>query len=630
MTRQLRVLLVEDRQSDVRLVLDQLAQSGFEVDWTCVDEAESFRRALSQPFDVILCDHSLPQFDALEALKIWQSHDSDIPFIVVSGSIGEELAVTVMQAGAWDYLLKDRLARLGQAIQRSLDLRNERRHHRETERVLRLHQRAIEASMQGFTVVDAQSPDMPIIFVNSAFTRITGYRPEEVLGRNCRLLQGPETDRETTKQLESAIREDRSCSVEILNYRRDGMPFWNHLTISPVHDSHGRTTHFVGIQTDVSERKSLERQLLQSQKMEAIGRLAGGIAHDFNNLLTIILGYNELLQEMNLANDQTFLIQQIRDAGERAVALTRQLLMFSRKERVTPEVFDLNEVTGTLDKMLKRILGEDVHICTDLTPVSCQIKADPSQVEQVILNLAINARDAMPEGGNLTIRTRFRESPPDSDESGWVSLTISDTGCGMTDEIKARIFEPFFTTKEVDKGTGLGLSIVFGVINQAGGIIQVSSEPGEGTTFEILWPAAEPELTTESIHHGEHPLPGGTETILLVEDEEKTRSLGRLALESIGYHVLEAGSAPEALECARTYPGKIDLVVTDMIMSDMTGRQLADTLGGERVETRALLVSGLPDESGHRQDIGSDYAPLLQKPYTSVTLAKKVREVLDH
>jgi two-component system, cell cycle sensor histidine kinase and response regulator CckA len=632
MSQSLRVLIVEDRQLDAMLAVAHLRQAGFDVDWHRVDRPDAFQDALREPFDVILCDYSMPDFHALQAIKLWRDHGSDIPFLVVSGSIGEEVAVETMKAGAWDYLLKDRLTRLGQAVNRCLQLRNERRKHRETERILRLHQRAVEASAQGFVVVDAQQPDMPILFVNSAFTRITGYPSEEAVGRNCRFLQGPETAPETVRQLRQSIREGRACSVEILNYRRDGIPFWNHLSISPVHDADGQMTHYVGVQVDVTERRSLERQLLQSQKMEAIGRLAGGIAHDFNNLLTIILGYSEILQELDPTSEQSPLIQNIRDAGERAVSLTRQLLLFSRRNSSSPEVFELNEVTVALEKMLKRIIGEDIRLRTDLTPVSCQIKADPSQVEQVILNLAINARDAMPNGGQLTIKTRFQESPPESSDGGWVILTVADTGCGMTDEVRAKIFEPFFTTKEVDKGTGLGLAIVFGVVNQSGGMIRVTSAPGKGTTFEVLWPAAEPELSDEAIQHGESPIPGGSETILLVEDQEQMRSLGRLALESAGYRVIEAVNAPEAIERSRSFPGKIDLVVADLVMPEMTGRQLARALAGQRGDTRTLLVSELSEASRPNShfDSSQENCVLLEKPYTSVSLAKKVREVLDN
>jgi signal transduction histidine kinase len=396
--------------------------------------------------------------------------------------------------------------------------------------------------------------------------------------------------------------------------------------------------------TDLTERKKaeytllhLQQQLQQSQKMEAIGRLAGGIAHDFNNLLTAITGYCDLiLMSLRPADPLYQHGQEIHKAAERATSLTGQLLAFSRKQVISPKLLDLNAVLADMDKMLRRLIGEDIELVTVHRSGLGIVRADPGQIEQVLLNLAVNARDAMPHGGKLTVETAnvdfdesFAERTPDVSPGPYVMLAVTDTGHGMTEEVKARVFEPFFTTKPLGKGTGLGLATVYGIVKQNGGHISVYSEPNIGTTFKIFLPrVAQPRQEPGSAD----PLPPprhGNETVLLVEDEEVVRTLVRTVLRRHGYNVLEACHGGEALLTCEQYSEPIHLMVTDMVMPQMGGRQLAERLRPVRPNMRVLYLSGYTDDTVVRHGILESGTPFLQKPFTPEALARKVREVLD-
>ncbi|HEX5855033.1 MAG TPA: ATP-binding protein, partial [Thermoanaerobaculia bacterium] len=397
------------------------------------------------------------------------------------------------------------------------------------------------------------------------------------------------------------------------------------------------TPHIVINSRDVTERGALEEQLRQSQKMEAVGRLAGGIAHDFNNLLTVIGGYGELLLNAVPRGDPNREpLEEIVAAGERAASLTRQLLAFSRKQILMPELLDLNSIVAGMDKMLRRLIGEDVDFVTRLDTSAGRVRADPGQLEQVIMNLAVNARDAMPRGGKLTIET----ANADLDEvyarrhapvatGPYVMLAVSDTGVGMDAETQARIFEPFFTTKEKGKGTGLGLSTVFGIVNQSGGNVWVYSEPGKGTTFKIYLPRVEEAPMPHETPSGLYSSVQGTETILVVEDEVSIRTLARKVLESVGYRVVEAKSGPEALELVRRSGDPIHLLLTDLVMPEMAGTELASRLLESRPELRILYMSGYSDDAVVRHGLLDHRHHFLPKPFTPQVLLRKVREVLE-
>ena len=520
MTRPLRVLILEDCEDDAELLLRELKRQNYEPDYIRVDTAKGMNDALDrETWSLIISDYSMPQFTAMQALDILKRRTLDLPFVIVSGTIGEETAAIAMKSGAHDFLTKGKLSRLGAAVERELRDAEDRRQHKKAEEAL---------------------------------------------------------------------------------------------------------------------RKS-EEQLRQSQKVEAIGRLAGGIAHDFNNLLTIINGYTELLLARLPPQDRTSRdINEIRKAGMRAASLTRQLLAFSRKQILEPKVLDMNAIVVELEKMLRRLIGEDVRLTIVQAPGLRRIKADPGQIEQVIMILVVNARDAMPQGGNLTLET----ANVDLDEAyagrhvgvrsgAYILLAVSDTGSGIDKESMSHIFEPFYTTKGPGKGTGLGLSTVYGIVKQSGGNVWAYSEPGRGTTFKIYLPQAEGTVDRQSRDGQRAGIARGSETLLLVEDQKELRELVREMLEMNGYTVVAAGDGLEALEICQRHEGRIDLMLSDVVMPQMGGRELAQRLATLRPEMKVLYMSGYTSNAIVHHGILDPGTMLLQKPFTPDGLARKVREVLD-
>jgi two-component system, cell cycle sensor histidine kinase and response regulator CckA len=384
-------------------------------------------------------------------------------------------------------------------------------------------------------------------------------------------------------------------------------------------------------------REELEQQLRQSQKMEAIGRLAGGVAHDFNNLLTAINGYSSLaLQRANPDDRLRGYLEEIKKAGERAATLTRQLLAFGRKQMLKPVVLNLNDVVSDMNKMLRRLIGEDIRFNARFDPDLKPIKADPGQIEQVLVNLVVNSRDAMPQGGSLTIETANFEI--DAEFAGkhlgmaaghYVMLAVSDSGCGMDDKTKARIFEPFFTTKEKGRGTGLGLSTVYGIVKQSGGTVWVYSETGKGSVFKVYFPQMQDDAEFPKPVLVETPVPRGSETILLVEDEDVVRGLARKILEQAGYYVLDTRSGDEAIRLCHELPGPIHLLLTDVVMPEKSGKEIAECLAKLRPLTRVLYMSGYTDDAIVHHGVLDSDVEFIQKPFTPVALARRVREVLD-
>ena len=474
-------------------------------------------------------------------------------------------------------------------------------------------------------------------YVNPVVTAITGYSPEEhysdpdlafkIVHLEDRLL------------LETIHRGDcASGSATTLRWvHKNGAVIWIEQRSVLVHDSAGRLVAIEGIARDITERKHLEEQLRQSQKMEAIGRLAGGVAHDFNNLLTAILCYSDLLLgHLNPTDSLRADVEEIKKAGERATSLTKQLLAFSRKQVLQPRVLELNTAVAEMHKMLQRLIGEDIELITSLDPALGRVKADPGQIEQILLNLAVNARDAMPEGGKLTIETAnvdldqtYARSHVAVRPGPYVMLAITDTGFGMSPEVQARIFEPFFTTKEQGKGTGLGLSTVYGIVNQSGGNIWVYTEPGRGTSFKVYLPRVEEELTRVETGVAIPEKTQGSETILLVEDEETIRSLMRSILQEQGYTVLEAGHGPQALRISQTHSGPIHLMLTDVIMPQTSVREFAQKMWKLRPHLKILFASGYSDDAIVHHGVLEEGTNFIQKPFTIVGLTRKVREVLD-
>lgn len=478
--------------------------------------------------------------------------------------------------------------------------------------------------------------DGSILSWNPAAERLYGYSANEAIGKPIAMVCSSGTVGELHEIMERLKQGERVLSFETKRRHKDGRELDVVITISSLLDAEGRMMGALKITRDITEKKQLEEQLRQCQKMEAIGQLAGGVAHDFNNLLTIILGYSQVAIE-NLAARHPVreYLQMIQEAGDRATALTEQLLAFSRKSVLQCRIVDLNAVVSDCEKMLRRLVGEDVEIACFLMPSLWQVMADASQVEQMILNLAVNARDAMPEGGKLTLKTANVEvddtycmAHHDLKPGSYVLLTVSDNGCGMDRQTQLRIFEPFFTTKETGRGTGLGLAMVYGFIRQTGGHIAVSSVVGRGTTFRIFLPRTEEARAS--------PKPGpsqvllrGNETILVVEDDDGVRTLTRNVLHACGYNVFEAGVGEDAIRLAESRPEAIDLLLTDLVMPSMSGVKLAERLYAVQPAMKVIFMSGYTDDTIMRHGILNADCCVIEKPFTPHALSQKVREVLD-
>jgi PAS domain S-box-containing protein len=486
-------------------------------------------------------------------------------------------------------------------------------------------------------IIFALSPEGTIASLNPAFETITGWRREEWVGQPFERLVHPEDLPLALELLGRVVRGELRPASQFRVRTAKGDYRVGEFSATPqLRES--RLVGILGIGRDVTERVQLEQQLRQAQKMEAVGRLAGGIAHDFNNILTAITGYADLLlEDLGATDPRRQDADEIHKAADRAAGLTRQLLAFSRQQVLQPTVIEVNKLVGDLEKMLRRLLGEDVELTTRLAPTTGRVKADPGQLEQVIMNLAVNARDAMPTGGKLTLET----GNMDLDESyatdhyparagPFVMLAVSDTGIGMSEETQAHMFEPFFTTKEKGKGTGLGLATVYGIIKQSGGFVWVYSELGHGTTFKLYLPRVQ-ELAERASEPAQAPArpARGTETVLVVEDEAPVRSIARQVLERHGYTVLEAPSAEAALDLVTRYSGTIHLLLTDVVMPGLNGRELATKLASLRPDARVIFMSGYTDDAVTRHGVLEPGSAYVQKPFTPDAIARRVREVLD-
>ena len=809
MNKVLRLLLVEDSPSDAALIVTALRRGGREVEFQRVDRASAMRTALtSAEIDVITCDWAMPGFSATAALAILKESGLDLPFIIVSGTVGEDMAVEAMRCGAHDYVLKDRLARLSPAIDREIRDAKVRRAEREAGAALSAsdnrYRRIIENTNQGVWVIDGQNRTT---FLNPRMAEMLGSTVAAVMGRSpaefldddgrsvladtvarhkqgqswqseVRFIRGDGTaifalveaspvlgpageyqgafamvmDVTARRNAEEALHERtrltaliadvgvavthaetldamlRQCTDAVVKHL--GAAFariWTldagatvlelqassglythcdgaharvpvgkfkigliaqdrepHLTNNVLGDSRigdpawarregmvsfagyplivggvlvgviamfGREAMTattldglraiadaiaLGIQRKRAEAstEALEAQLRQGQKLEAIGSLAGGIAHDFNNLLSVIISYSEFIaSELGPGHPFQVPVEQISAAGMRAAALTRQLLAFSRRQVLQPCVLNLNEIVRNVQGMLRRLITEEIELVVSADPDIGNVNADPGQIEQLLMNLVVNARDAMPSGGMITLETAranldsaFTAQHAGTSPGSHVRLSVSDTGLGMSPAVQARVFEPFFTTKDPGKGTGLGLSTVFGIAKQSGGAVTLDSEPGVGTTFKVYFPTVE-AVISPAVTRGRPSIAPGSETVLLCEDDEYVRVLVRAILTRHGYRVLAAQNGGEALMMCEQHSAAIHLLLTDVVMPMMSGRQLAERLHPIRPDMRVLYMSGYMDDAVMRHGI-SNFA-FLQKPVTPETLSKKVREVLD-
>ena len=777
MSETIRVLIVEDLPSDAELSEREIRKALGSCKFRRVETREEYLAALDEfcP-ELIVSDYRLPHFDGMSALKLAVERCPDVPFIILTGSMNEDTAVECMKGGAWDYVIKEHVKRLGPAVRSALERQRVQLERKRAEEKLR-HSEAEYRSLfeNAIMGISQASPDGRLIRVNQAYAWMYGYSsPQEMIAAVddvAKLYANPDDRAEVMRILAEkggmeprevpVVRRDGSRFVVLVSAREirdtsgnlvccqaehvdvtarrraeDELRFRN-LILSTQNDasidgilvvdadgkivsSNRRFAEMCGIPSDViesksderalqsameklenpeefigkvkylyanpdeksqdeialedgrtlerysapmvsaegqyfgrvwyfrdvtprkraeAEREKLEAQLRLAQRLEAIGSLAGGIAHDFNNLLSVILCCTDFamagVREDDRVREE---LLQVKKAAERAVALTRQILAFSRKQVLQPVVLNLNQIATGVEKMLHRIIGEDIDYVQALAPDLGLVWADPGQIEQVLMNLVVNARDAMPNGGKLTIETRNVDL--DAEYAArhvavapglYICFAVTDNGCGMDKQTQARIFEPFFTTKEKGKGTGLGLSTVYGIVKQSGGNIWVYSEPGQGTTFKIYLPrdlSASTTLTGSRLP-AIQDRPRGTETVLLVEDEEAVRDVAKRILREAGYTVLAAASPDEALLACKTHLGKIHLLLTDVVLPQMSGKLLADRLAMARPGIKVLYMSGYADDAILHHGTLAPGTHFIGKPFSAADLARKIREVLD-
>jgi len=758
MKHALRILIVDDSPDDAALIIRQL-QREFSPSYERVETPQEMQAALDKGgWHVVISDYVMPRFSGLSALQLLRERGVDLPFIMVSGQMGEDAAVEAMRAGAHDYLIKDRLSRLIPAIKRELNEAVVRRERRMAEEALSAtearFQSLVEQSLVGIfmlqddifiyvnpkfsdifgyqpeqliesrslldlvarddqirvitqflrplsegsdslhfffrgrrsdgsaidlevsgtrtringnaavigTLLDIterkraeselsklwraveQSPVSVVItdllgrieYVNPKFIEVTGYCEAELVGQNTSILKSGNMDGEFYQNLWQTISSGREWHGELHNRKKNGELFWESGSISAIKNSEGQITHFVGVKEDVTERKVAIDQLRQVQKMEAVGQLAGGIAHDFNNLLTVINGYSTLLiRGLDSGSPMRKEAEQILRAGERAADLTRQLLSFSRRQILEPKVLDINRQVKSVQKMLERLIGEHLGLVTVLSADAGYVKIDPGQLEQIVINLIVNARDASETGGNITVETAnceldegYSHLHPGSVPGSYVKLSVTDQGQGMTEEVKGRLFEPFFTTKEMGRGTGLGLATVYGIVKQSGGYIEVISQPGQGARFNIYLPSVS-QLAETNQRPPVDDRVDSCHTILVVEDEPGVLNLVVHTLRKRGFTVLETTDPEHGVALFEEHAHEIDMLLTDVVMPFMSGPALADLLTQKKPELKVLFMSGHTDNRVSFEKILEKGVQFLPKPFASDALIRKVRDTLN-
>lgn len=637
MDKKLSVLHLEDNQNDAELIHATLEQSNIHAEFNRVQTRDDFVEALRQRnFDLVISDFSLPSFDGRKALEVARSLRPDIPFIFVSGTIGEDQAVESLLLGATDYVLKERLSRLVPAVKRALQEASDTRERKRAEEALRKSEERFRNFVENINeVIFAIDLDQCFTYVSPVVKDVLGYQPEEILGKSV---------------INYIFKEDVPFVVQnllqVLNgtlgpteYRvvdKTGKIRWVRSSSRPI-SVDGEVVGIQGVLTEVTERKSLEGQVRQAQKLESLGTLAGGIAHDFNNILGIVMGHAGLLGRLrgDPSGSQASL-DAIDKAVKRGTGLVRQLLTFARKGEVVLESIQVNEVIRELDKLLLQTFPKTIEIVTKLSPDLPRILADNTQIHQVLLNLSLNARDAMPAGGRLRISTRVvgrdfvQERFQTAISEKYVAIEVHDTGAGMDEETKTRIFEPFFTTKESGKGTGLGLAVVFGIVQTHKGYVGVESAVGTGTVFCIYFPVEAPNSASHDIRKTAiGKVLVGHETILLVEDEPMLSDITKMALTSNGYTVLCAKDGFEALEVYTQHFREIQLVFSDIDLPKLAGEELVKRLREINSSMKIIITSGYLEPETKERILGLGAKAFIPKPYEHADMLSIVREILD-
>ena len=635
---QMQLLVVGNNEEDFSYLSDLLAKTGdglLGLDHAYSPE-EALARLAQKTYDLLLCDYKSGDGMALHLLHDLHKHGLGAPVIFLSDHVDDAAVEAAIKAGACECVQTSSLneATITRAIRYAIAVYCKERQRQKAEDSLRKLWRAVEQSADLVIITDRSGV---IEYVNPAFEALTGYSREEAIGRTPRILKSGQQPPAFYQELWQTLLSGSVFRGILVNRQKNGEIFVVEKTITPLRDPDGRITHFISNDRDISERRRLESQLQQAQKMDAIGRLAGGVAHDFNNLLMVISAYAELMQD-SLATEHPLRrnVQEIITASHRAADLTRQLLAFGRKQMQSLQLLDLNWIIQDINKMLPRLIGEDIQLVFVAGRDLGKVKADPVQIEQVVMNLAANARDAMPHGGKLVIETasvqldeayvQQHSIVPGGD---YVLLAVTDSGQGIAPEHIAHIFEPFYTTKEEGKGTGLGLATVYGIVKQNGGFVWVYSELGLGTTFKIYLPRVQQDTGPVQPLKLVEESPQGCETLLLVEDEAAVRQSAREFLTLKGYVVLEAKNGEDALRIARDYEGPIDLMITDVVMPHMGGATLAGQLAAERPRMKVLFVSGYAENTVLRHGAIDVTNSFLQKPFSLKALARKIREVLQ-
>jgi len=638
----LRILLVGEREEDfflVRGILERNRPSPA----TELEQARSLddARVLLQqkPYGLVLFEYETGDAESIQLVAEFLHAGVSIPFILLTEDADEKTVAEIIESGAWDYVAKSQLdgATLVRTIRRPLALHSLQQEQQSAQELLRKLLHAVEQSADTVLITDREGR---IQYVNPAFEKLTGYALEEACGKTPRILKSGEQGPDTYQEMWKTLLAGQVYRGILVNRKKNGDLYYVEESISPVRDPNGEITHFISNGRDLTERLRLEAQLVQAQKMDAIGRLAGGIAHDFNNLLTIITSYSELaLDAVPQDSPLEDRLHEILLAARRAAELTRQLLAFSRKQPQALRVVEVNQVVSNIAKMLPRLIGEDIKFTFIPGERLGEVRIDPVQLEQVLMNLAANARDALPQGGHLSIETSdvhltsdyIQGKPAVIPLGRYTLITVTDNGCGIPREDLPHIFEPFYSTKPSGKGTGLGLATVYGIVKQNHGFVWVYSEPGSGTVFKVYFPCVSGH---HAVREGEparpESVPRGTETILLVEDEPAVRNATGEFLRLQGYHVIEAEDGLAALASARNHGGTIDLLVTDVVMPNMSGGELAKEFAQIRPVTKFLFVSGYPGKTILDHKVVDLETNFLQKPYTLKQLSMKVRAALGH